>query len=849
MIYGGNTLLQDPKTQDSQEGTAQPELKLYDYFTKIIPPANITILLAFLALVLVFASVFLKILSAEKDAFKREIVAVSNVFESHKQKLNFQLERYAASNAAYLKIDTQFSRPWIEERFATDLATVSDYDALFLITPDREIAYRNFVEQNSTAPPARNFQQILSDESIPRIQQNYLDILTQNSTQSGNFSPYVSKLSQVKLYQFGKDFALATYFAIVPDPGGIPVAQRAPYVLITLHVLDAAHLETLLAALPLEDLVLAPEIPSGMIGLPLTPDTSDPDADPAYLAWHPMAKGTSILLSSAPVLGISIGFIFLLALFSIRRSQRDRAGLKVSERQLHDAHRIAKMGRFSISSDNLFNCDEEILQLLGAPISEKISSFDDFCARHAHPDDQAPLQSAVRKCWQNGWPFGCEFRVSSTADKEITLRMQGQVHIGGTKDELQVVGMIQDISEFILLGEKLRQSQKMEAIGNLTGGIAHDFNNLLAVILGNLELIQDCETSKITQSHVEDAIRATLRAADLTQNMLTFARRAPLAPKQLELNQIIKDTRNWAGRILPETIEITTRLENEAWLIAADPSTTESTLLNLMLNARDAMPNGGSLLIETSNVLLDEDFLKTVKEDQPPGFYLMLSVVDSGQGIPEAALKDIFDPFYTTKGPTQGSGLGLSVVQGFMEQTGGLVLVQSELGAGTKFDLYFPAQTTRTAKGELPFDPAIAVLPRKGRKARILLVEDSPSLLVMLETTLSQAGHSVISATSGDHALSAFESADRFDLLLSDIVMPGQMQGTTLAHKLRAKQPSLRIILMTGHSQALSDITRDLPAGRHVLTKPIRTKDLLLAVETVLSQPPLETAPSFVSVD
>ncbi|WP_278923548.1 response regulator [Pseudophaeobacter profundi] len=849
MIYGGKTLLQDPKTQASREGAAQPELKLSAYFTRFIPPANITILLAFLALILVFASVFLKILSAEKDAFKREIVTVANVFESHKQKLNFQLERYAASNAAYLKIDTEFSLPWIEERFTSDLATVSDYDALFLIAPDREIAFRAFAEQTSTGTPARNFQQILSDESIPRIQQNYLDILAQDSTQSRHFSPYVSELSQVNLYQFGEDFALATYFAIVPDPGGIPIAQRAPYVLVTLHVLDAAHLETLLAALPLEDLVLVQEIPSGMIGLQLTPDTPDPDAGPAYLAWHPTAKGTSILLSSAPVLGITVGCIFLLALFSIRRSQRDRADLKVSERQLHDAHRIAKMGRFSISSDNVFNCGAETLQLLGTPGSEKISSFDDFCARHVHADDQALLQSAVRKCWQNGWPFGCEFRVSSTTDKETTLRMQGQVHNGGTKDELQVVGMIQDVSEFILLGEKLRQSQKMEAIGNLTGGIAHDFNNLLAVILGNLELIQDCETSKITQSHMEDAIRATMRAADLTQNMLTFARRAPLAPKQLQLNQIIKDTQKWAGRVLPETIEITTRLENDAWPIAADPSTTESTLLNLMLNARDAMPNGGSLLIETSNILLDEEFIKTVKEDQPPGFYVMLSVVDSGQGIPEASLKYIFDPFYTTKGPTHGTGLGLSVVQGFMEQTGGLVLVQSKLGAGTRFDLYFPAQTTHTTKGELPFDPDMPAPPHKGKKARILLVEDSPSMLKMLETTLNQAGHSVISATSGDHALLAFESADRFDLLLSDIVMPGQMQGIALANQLRAKQPSLRIILMTGYPKALPDITKDLSEGGQVLTKPMRTKDLLLAIETALSQPSLDTATRTASVD
>lgn len=376
--------------------------------------------------------------------------------------------------------------------------------------------------------------------------------------------------------------------------------------------------------------------------------------------------------------------------------------------------------------------------------------------------------------------------------------------------------------------EKLRQSQKLEAVGQLTGGVAHDFNNLLAVIMGNLELLRDGLSGDDQLKMIDAGISATKRGADLTQNMLAFARKARLTPEAIDLNRLVSETRNWSGRTLPASISVETSLLAGLWKIEADPSSTESALLNLILNARDAMPNGGKLTLETANVRVDQHYLDTHNEELEPGRYVMLAVSDTGDGISAETMAQIFEPFYSTKPPGAGSGLGLSMVQGFMKQSNGTVQVYSELGLGTTFKLYFKA-----------LQASVVVMPvEANRKSnpnligrRILVAEDEAEVLEIIVITLEKAGYEVVSANSGDRAFEIFKAHPNFDLLLTDIVMPGTLQGTTLSKEIREHVPNLRVVFMSGYASEATVHGNGLRPEDIRLMKPIMRADLLAAIE------------------
>lgn len=382
----------------------------------------------------------------------------------------------------------------------------------------------------------------------------------------------------------------------------------------------------------------------------------------------------------------------------------------------------------------------------------------------------------------------------------------------------------------------LRQAQRVEAIGNLTGGVAHDFNNLLAIILGNLEILRDDfdATSAGAADQlklIDSAIEAVDRGSELTRNMLSFARRARLQPTALDLNAIVRRTKNWAGRTMPAVIDIETSLLAGLWGIESDASSTESALLNLILNARDAMPDGGKLTIETANVQMDDRFINERGEDLEPGRYVMLAVSDTGVGIPQEVLDRIFDPFFTTKSPGAGTGLGLSMIHGFMKQSGGTVHVYSEPGVGTSFKLYFKAiEAEDAAEDEVEeFDRAA------GTGARLLVVEDEPDVLSLISTMLSREGFQVRTAKSGEEALKIFEFDSGFDLLLTDIVMPGSLMGTALAKELRQRRPDLPVVFMSGYPREATVHGNGLRPEDIRLTKPVQRADLIRAVRTALS--------------
>ncbi len=400
------------------------------------------------------------------------------------------------------------------------------------------------------------------------------------------------------------------------------------------------------------------------------------------------------------------------------------------------------------------------------------------------------------------------------------------------------VGVATDVSQLLqaqkdlrLSNEQLLQAQKMEAIGQLTGGVAHDFNNLLAVILGNLELIDETDDPEEIQSFVSAAKTATHRGADLTKSLLSFARQSRLEPAVIEINQMVKEIETWSSRVVPETIDIEVSLLAGLWRAEADPSLTQNALLNLILNARDAMPNGGKLTIETSNVRIDEEYNDYRGEDIEPGRYVMLAVSDTGEGISNENLANIFDPFFTTKAVGMGSGLGLSMVQGFLKQSGGAVRVYSEQGVGTTFKLYFKAAGGKQHEHARQ-EPA--VVPQSKDGIRIFAVEDEEAVLTVLKETLKKAGYEVTSARSGDEAMRIWSEDSDYDLLVTDIVMPGELQGTQLARALRELRPDLPVVFMSGYASEATVHGNGLRPEDVRLMKPVRRVDLLAAVEKAL---------------
>ena len=374
--------------------------------------------------------------------------------------------------------------------------------------------------------------------------------------------------------------------------------------------------------------------------------------------------------------------------------------------------------------------------------------------------------------------------------------------------------------------EALRQSQKMEAVGQLTGGIAHDFNNMLTGIIGSLELLR----RRVSRGKLDDldslidlGVTSANRAAGLTHRLLAFSRRQSLDSKPVEINRLVTSMGELLQRSINESITLDMRLSGELWTAEADPNQLESALLNLVINARDAMPNGGSLRVETTNRHLDSVFTAaygTLK----PGDYVELSVSDTGCGIPEGLMSRVFDPFFTTKPIAQGTGLGLSMIYGFARQSHGHVIIHSEVGKGTTVSLFLPRYW-----GEIIADVAAdtALLPFANAGETVLIVEDDPAVRVLVSVVLKELGYSFVEAGDANTALPIIESDQRIDLMISDVGLPG-MNGRQLAEIGRQLRPQLKVLFITGYAEHAAVRGGFLDPGMQLITKPF-TFDLLTA--------------------
>ena len=379
--------------------------------------------------------------------------------------------------------------------------------------------------------------------------------------------------------------------------------------------------------------------------------------------------------------------------------------------------------------------------------------------------------------------------------------------------------------------EKLRQSQKMEAVGQLTGGLAHDFNNLLLVIIGNLDQLIESTKDPLVQEPARQALEAAQRGADLTRSLLAFARRQPLRPQGVAINDLVTRIARLLARMLGERIEVSLELAPDIWTVVADPAQLEAALTNLATNARDAMPRGGRLTIVTANRQLDDDYVLRHPE-VTAGNYAMIEVSDTGIGMSPEIAAQIFDPFFTTKARGEGTGLGLSMVFGFVRQSGGHINVYSEQGVGTTFRIYLPRDGHQVEHA----DPAVAATSEAGGGETILVVEDNTALRRMVVLQLTALGYRVREAENAAAALAKLESGEPIDLLFADVVMPGNLDGYELARIVRERWPSRRVVLTSGFPGLSTDrgAARDIP----LLSKPYRRNDLARVLRQALDGAP-----------
>jgi PAS domain S-box-containing protein len=480
-----------------------------------------------------------------------------------------------------------------------------------------------------------------------------------------------------------------------------------------------------------------------------------------------------------------------------------------------------------------------------------------------HPDD---IESAI-SLWQaalaSGEPFDAEYRVQRhdgmfrwhitraipirDADGAITRWIGSSADIEDQKAAERVLSdmnamlerqVAERTAELMAAEETLRQSQKMEAVGQLTGGLAHDFNNLLTGVSGSLELLE----KRLAQGRISELSRyvhtaqgAAKRAAALTHRLLAFSRRQTLDPRPICINRLIAGMDDLIRRTMGPSIEVTIAGAAGLAQVFADPNQLDNALLNLCINARDAMPDGGRLVIETANETLDHAAAKAL--ELAPGAYVALSVSDTGGGMPPDVIARAFDPFFTTKPMGEGTGLGLSMVYGFVRQSGGQARICSTLGQGTKVSLYLPRHDAADETIEPPADKNTAA---RGAGETVLIVDDEPTVRNLIKEVLDDLGYLAVEAEDGATGLDIIKSNRRVDLLVTDVGLPGGMNGRQLADAALVLRPALKILFITGYAETAALGAGHLKPGMHVVTKPFSLDTLGRRVKEILlgSAPP-----------
>jgi two-component system, cell cycle sensor histidine kinase and response regulator CckA len=463
-------------------------------------------------------------------------------------------------------------------------------------------------------------------------------------------------------------------------------------------------------------------------------------------------------------------------------------------------------------------------RVLGVPAATVMAAGSAESRGRIHPDDLPRVDDAFAALIAGLRPVDIEFRWRHGSGAWIWLR--NRVRLGDGPDGPFLDGILSDVTARRDLEEQIRHAQKMEAIGELTGGIAHDFNNLLSVVLSNAEFLlgslAENDPRRVDANEIKEVSE---RAALLTRQLLAFSRRQILEPTDFDLNAAVRGLARMLRRVIGEDIDLSIQTTASSSVVHADPGQIEQVILNMVLNARDAMPDGGTLRVATADLdIVDDDTALAI--GIPPGRWVVLSFADNGCGMDESTRRRVFEPFFTTKPRNRGTGLGLSTSYGTVQQSGGAIRVESEPGAGTTFHVYLP-RAVETARARTPATGA----PPKAAGEVVLLVEDEARVRAAVARLLRRLGYQVIEAADGRAALAAASGRDHVDLLLTDIVMPGA-SGPELAARLRARHPTLEVVFMTGHADhALLELT----AGDPVLQKPFTSSALARKLREVLA--------------
>lgn len=457
----------------------------------------------------------------------------------------------------------------------------------------------------------------------------------------------------------------------------------------------------------------------------------------------------------------------------------------------------------------------------------------DIWERWVHPDDRDRVKESLRTVFEghsDNWSCGYRFVRADGHALEVIDR--GLVLRDADGAPVRMIGSTADVSEVHDLERRLRQVHKMEALGQLTGGIAHDFNNLLTIIIGNAELLTET-LARETQEHqsAEATLLAAEHAGTLTSRLLSFARLQPLEPAHIELPTLFKEIEELIRRTINEDIEIQIVAPPDVWPIAVDPGQLENAILNMVINARDAMPDGGRVTIEASNMLIDDDDLDR-EPDVQGGQYVLIAVSDDGRGMPATILDRAFEPFFTTKEHGKGTGLGLSMVWGFVKQSNGQARIYSKPGEGTTVKLYFPKSDIE--KKEVARTAAFS--SAAGGSERILVVEDDEMVRSYVISQLVSLGYEIQEASSAEQALLLLDEGQTFDLLFTDVVMPGGMNGQQLAGLAKHRVPGIRVLLTSGYTEDAIVHEGRLDPGVNLLSKPYRRAQLASKIRSVLDR-------------
>ncbi len=517
---------------------------------------------------------------------------------------------------------------------------------------------------------------------------------------------------------------------------------------------------------------------------------------------------------------------------------RDMTESRLAQEALHESEQLAR-GIIDTALDAFVRVDEDDRILDWNPQAEKIFGWPreevlgkvlvDLIVPEAQ---RAAMKAAHERFFSTGKETFLGQRIERDALRRdgAEFRVEMSITALNRRGGLVFNVFFRDLTEKIAAEDRIRQAEKMEAVGQLTGGIAHDFNNILTVITGTIEILAAAVEKEPQLAAITRMIdEAASRGADLTQHLLAFARKQPLQPRETDVNTLIIDTAKLLRPTLGEHIQIESVFADETCIATVDPNQLATAILNLALNARDAMPNGGKLILETGLVVFDESYAN-LQGDVRPGRYVLIAVSDTGTGIPTAILDKVFNPFFTSKGPGKGTGLGLSMVWGFVKQSAGHIRIYSEEGHGTTIRMYLPPGTS-----DQPASEDLRAAAIQGGHETILVVEDDKLVRDYVLTQLHTLGYATLDAATAAEAQAIVAAGNPFDLLFTDVIMPGAMNGRQLADELAKSRPGLKVLFTSGYTENAIIHHGRLDTGVLLLAKPYRKSDLAEMIRKALA--------------